>query len=67
LDAAGAFERYLRKATKTYHLLRDYMAPLLTDYQQQGDVKAFTVPDGYITMWGEFNKSALFLTEKSSK
>jgi len=63
---AGAFERYLRKATKTYHQRRDYMAQLLTYYQQQGDIKAFTVPDGGMAMWVELNNSAVLLTEKAA-
>ncbi|GLS91112.1 GntR family transcriptional regulator [Psychromonas marina] len=60
---AGAFERYLRKATKIYHQRRDFMVQQLTHYQQLGRVKSFTIPDGGMAMWVELNESAELLAK----
>jgi len=60
---AGAFERYLRKATKVYHQRRNFMVEQLTHYQQQGKVASFTIPDGGMAMWVEINQSARHLAE----
>ena len=64
---AGAFERYLRKTTKIYHLRRDFMVQQLKHYQSLGKVNSFTVPDGGMAIWVELNQSAKLLAEKAAK
>lgn len=60
---SGDFERYLRKATKTYHQRRDFMVEQLTHYQQLGMVEQFAIPDGGMAMWVELTSSAQELAE----
>lgn len=62
---AGAFERYLRKATKTYHQRRDFMIKQLEHYQSLGIVLTFTIPDGGMAMWVQINQSAKVLTQRA--
>lgn len=60
---AGSFERYLRKATKIYHQRRDFMNQRLAQYQAQGIVESFTLPDGGMAMWVKVNQSAKALAK----
>ncbi|PKF57924.1 PLP-dependent aminotransferase family protein [Alteromonadales bacterium alter-6D02] len=62
---SGAFERHLRKVTKTYHQRRDFMTQLLNDYKASGQVVAFNEPDGGMAMWVEINQSAAQLAVKA--
>lgn len=60
---AGAFERYLRKATRIYEQRRNFMAQQLSHYQDQGLITSFTIPDGGMAMWVQLNQSAKRLTQ----
>lgn len=60
---AGAFERYLRKVTKIYQQRRDFMVTQLVQFQQQGTIKSFRIPDGGMAMWVEINESATALAQ----
>ncbi|MFT5163697.1 MAG: GntR family transcriptional regulator/MocR family aminotransferase [Alteromonadaceae bacterium] len=59
--ADGAFERQLRKLTRTYEQRRDHMVSLLSDYQHKGLELSYAVPDGGMAMWVKtpFDASAL--------
>lgn len=61
--SAGAFERYLRKITKIYEQRRDFMTTQLIQYQEQGHVQSFNIPDGGMAFWVEVSHSAKQLTD----
>jgi GntR family transcriptional regulator/MocR family aminotransferase len=49
--ADGAFERQLRKLTRSYEKRRDHMQSILIGYQQKGLKLEYLVPDGGMAMW----------------
>jgi GntR family transcriptional regulator/MocR family aminotransferase len=49
--ADGAFERQLRKLTRSYEKRRDHMVSLLVELQSNGVELEYVVPDGGMAMW----------------
>ena len=64
---SGAFERYLRKVTKTYQQRRDFMVVKLQEYQRNGRVVSFTIPDGGMAIWIQIDHSAKQLKDWAEK
>ncbi|MFT4927020.1 MAG: GntR family transcriptional regulator/MocR family aminotransferase [Phenylobacterium sp.] len=63
--ADGAFERQLRKLTRTYEQRRNAMVALLQDYQRHGIKLDFVVPDGGMAMWIKTDFDAAELERKA--
>jgi len=60
----GIIQRQLRKAIKEYRLRRDVFCSLLQ--QQLGDVVQFSIPDGGMAVWAQFDP-AIDLVKLSEK
>lgn len=63
--ADGAFERQLRKLTRSYEKRRDCMASLLAGYQQKGLALDYSVPDGGMAMWIKTETDAQLLAQNA--
>ncbi|MBO0930917.1 MocR-like pyridoxine biosynthesis transcription factor PdxR [Fibrella aquatilis] len=53
--AEGEVQKHLKKAQKTYHARRDHFCDLLKT--TLGDAVSFTIPDGGMAVWTEFDKA----------
>ncbi|MBO0937715.1 PLP-dependent aminotransferase family protein [Fibrella sp. HMF5335] len=53
--AEGDVQKHLKKAQKTYHARRDHFCELLKT--TLGNSVAFTIPDGGMAVWTEFDKA----------
>jgi GntR family transcriptional regulator/MocR family aminotransferase len=51
----GTVQRYLRKTLKVYEERRNHFCSLL--YSELGNAVNFSIPDGGMTVWTEFEKS----------
>lgn len=51
----GTVQRYTRKALSVYYERRDYFCSLLKN--ELGDIINFSVPEGGMTVWAEFEKN----------
>lgn len=63
--ADGAFERHLRKLTRTYEQRRDHMVEVLKQYQSKGTGLDFAIPDGGMALWVKTDMDAAKLAEKA--
>lgn len=63
--ADGAFERQLRKLTRSYEKRRDVMVKQLQYWQSQGVELSYVVPDGGMAMWIKTNQDAQQLAEQA--
>lgn len=59
----GAFERHLRRMTKTYRQRRENLVELLSDYQQQGFDLDYYIPAGGMALWLDIKENASELEE----
>ncbi|MFC3031565.1 PLP-dependent aminotransferase family protein [Pseudoalteromonas fenneropenaei] len=65
--AKGEFERHLRKMTKLYHARRDAMVNELGQWQRQGKIKQFTIPDGGMALWVDSGIDVRGLAQQAAK
>ncbi|MGV3541392.1 MAG: PLP-dependent aminotransferase family protein [Rufibacter sp.] len=56
----GTIQRHIKKAQKVYHRRRDYFCKTLQE--ELGHALSFTVPDGGMAIWAEFNPDINLIT-----